>query len=149
MIIVAGELDSPTERIVQYLREQYGVAVNVVFFRAFEDEGRHYLTRAWLAEPDAPPTEPSTRAARKNDWNGEFYVSFGEGDHRSWNDARKYGFVSGGGGEWYVGTLRMLEPGNRVWVNIPGTGYVGVGRSALLWRATMHSGLIAMGRMCS
>lgn len=40
---------------------------------------------------------------------------------------KKYGFVSAGGGEWYVKTLRRLQPGNRVWVSVPGTGYVGVG----------------------
>jgi len=39
----------------------------------------------------------------------------------------KYGFISAGGGAWYVGTLAMLEPGSRIWVNVPATGYVGVG----------------------
>jgi hypothetical protein len=29
---------------------------------------------------------------------------------------------------WYTQTLRMLQPGDRIWVNIPGgVGYVGVG----------------------
>lgn len=31
-----------------------------------------------------------------------------------------------GGGSWYSKTLAMLEPGARVWVNLPGTGYIGV-----------------------
>lgn len=61
-------------------------------------------------------------------WNGEYYVSF---DHRkngrNWEDARKYGFVSAGGGAWYSRTLSLLEPGGRIWVNVPKTGYVGVG----------------------
>ena len=47
---------------------------------------------------------------------------------RSWDDARKYGFISGGGGSWYSQTLKVLSPGDRVWVKIPRTGYVGVGR---------------------
>ena len=59
-------------------------------------------------------------------WNGEYYVSFGEGDRR-WSDALKYGFIVAGGGPWYSGTLAMLSPGDRVWVNIPGKGYVGCG----------------------
>ena len=46
---------------------------------------------------------------------------------RHWEDARKYGFVSAGGGKWYSQTLNQLSEGNRIWVNIPGTGYVGVG----------------------
>ena len=48
---------------------------------------------------------------------------------RSWEDAVKYGFIGGGGGEFYVKTLAMLSPGDRVWVNVPGEGYVGVSRS--------------------
>ncbi|MGH8454577.1 MAG: hypothetical protein ACRESW_08500 [Nevskiales bacterium] len=64
----------------------------------------------------------------KGDWNGEYYVSFGHDDKRDWEEARKYGFISGGGSAWYSGTLSMLDPGARVWVNVPGTGYVGVGK---------------------
>jgi hypothetical protein len=63
---------------------------------------------------------------QKLPWNGEYYVSYGDG--RSWNDARRYGFICGGGGRFYSGTLEMLVPGDRIWVNIPRKGYVGVGR---------------------
>ena len=31
------------------------------------------------------------------------------------------------GGTWYSNTLKLLSPGDRIWVNIPHTGYVGVG----------------------
>ena len=131
LIIVAGSLDPSTERIVNYLTEDYGVEINAVFFRVFEDDERRYLTRAWLREPVGSPTETASRSAVRSgasgDWNGEFYVSFGPIPGRSWSDAKKYGFVSAGGGEWYVSTLRTLQPGNRIWVNVPGTGYVGVG----------------------
>jgi hypothetical protein len=36
--------------------------------------------------------------------------------------------ASAGGGAWYTQTLKALSPGDRVWVKIPGKGYVGVGR---------------------
>jgi hypothetical protein len=37
--------------------------------------------------------------------------------------------VSAGGGAWYTKTLDKLEPGGRIWVNVPGgVGYVGVGQ---------------------
>ncbi len=131
LIIVAGSLDPSTERIVNYLIEDYGVEINAVFFRVFEDDERRYLTRAWLREPVGSSIETAPRSAVRSgasgDWNGEFYVSFGPIPGRSWSDAMKYGFVSAGGGEWYVNTLRTLQPGNRIWVNVPGTGYVGVG----------------------
>jgi hypothetical protein len=38
-----------------------------------------------------------------------------------------HGFISCGGGPFYCCTLQMLSPGDRVWVNMPSTGYVGVG----------------------
>ncbi|MGI8421836.1 MAG: hypothetical protein ACR2MU_06215 [Gaiellaceae bacterium] len=65
-------------------------------------------------------------------WNGrDFYFSFGEDARRNWDDARNYGFVAAGGGEWYSRSLRQLKPGHRVFVYIPRGngvgGYVGVG----------------------
>ncbi|WP_201800540.1 hypothetical protein [Myxococcus xanthus] len=36
--------------------------------------------------------------------------------------------MSGGGGSWYSQTLKLLSPGDRVWVKVPKKGYVGVGR---------------------
>ena len=127
LVIVAGSLDPSTERIVNYLMEEYGVEINAVFFRTFEDDERQYLTRAWLREPGTLPAETPARTGVRGEWNGEFCVSFGVGLHRRWADAKKFGFISAGGGEWYVNTLRTLQPGDRIWVNIPGTGYVGVG----------------------
>lgn len=53
-------------------------------------------------------------------------MSYGGG--RIWNEAVEHGFIAGGGGEWHSNTLLLLSPGDRVWVNIPGRGYVGVGR---------------------
>jgi hypothetical protein len=124
LIIVAASLDPSTERIVKYLGEHHDVNINAVFFRFFRDGDREYLTRAWLREPTAVSAEPGADAPRA-DWNDEYYVSFGAG--RNWEEARKYGFIAGGGGSWYSNTLSMLEPGARVWVNTPGDGYVGVG----------------------
>lgn len=68
-------------------------------------------------------------------WNGhDFYVSFGENEQRSWEEAVRYGFVSAGGGEWYTKSLKQLKPGNRVFVYISKGngvgGYVGVGEVA-------------------
>lgn len=124
LLVVAAQLDDSTERIINYLTE-LGVAINAVFFRFFKDANREYLSRAWLIEPDQAEVKVENR--KKLPWNGEYYVSFG-GQHRDWEEARKYGFVSAGGGTWYTKSLGMLEKGARIWVNIPKIGYVGVGR---------------------
>jgi hypothetical protein len=58
-------------------------------------------------------------------------VSFGEfAGQRSWDDARKYGFIFAGGGIFCSRTLRSLPVGARVFVDIPQTGYVGVGTTS-------------------
>ena len=61
-------------------------------------------------------------------WNGEFYSNFGHGENRSWADAVQYGFICAGGGSFYSKTLQLLSPGDRVWVKVPGSGFVGVAR---------------------
>jgi hypothetical protein len=126
IIIVASELDASTERIVNL--NDKDIAINVVFFQVFEHEGQQLLSRAWLIDPGETQANVATSTKAKGDkepWNGEYYVSYGG---RSWSDAVKYGFISGGGGSWYSQTLKLLSPGDLVWVKIPKTGYVGVGR---------------------
>jgi len=126
MVIVAAELDASTERIINYLNDKASVAVNAVFFTVFQDGENQYLSRSWMIDP-VETEEHAVNTQQKGEWNGEFYVSFGAGPGgRSWADATKLGFISAGGGRWYSKTLFMLKPGDRVWVNIPGTGYVGV-----------------------
>ena len=130
LVIVASELDASTERIVTYLSADYGVPLNVLFFRHFADDGRTYLARTWLIAPSEAEahTQVVAGGGKKEPWNGtDFYVSFGEDARRSWEDARQYGFVSGGGGRWFSRTLELLQPGARVFACIPHKGYVGVG----------------------
>lgn len=130
MIVVASELDPSTERIINYLSNTYGVPINTVFFRHFEDNGSEYLTRTWLLDPQEVETKASKSTGKKKQesWNGrDFYVNQGEGPDMNWDDCRKYGFVTGGGGLWYSKTLEHLFRGARIFVNIPKTGYVGVG----------------------
>lgn len=126
LTVVASVLDVSSERIVNYLRG-FGVPINAVFFKYMEDEGRRYLARSWLATSnDRSASGIAKSTSKRATWNGlDWYVSFG-GD-RSWDDACRFGFVSAGGGKFYTQTIRALEPGARVWVNIPQTGYVGVG----------------------
>ena len=130
IVIVAAELDDSTERIISYLNAR-DIAINILFFQVFQHGDEQLISRAWLIDPGETQANvaSTTRTERaKEPWNGEYYVSFGDLSTRDWEEARKYGFISGGGGRWYSQTLKMLSPGDRVWVNIPKTGYVGVGR---------------------
>jgi hypothetical protein len=95
LVIVASSLDPSTERIVKYLGEYHELAINALFFRTCKDGDREYLTRAWLTEPVAPAIG-LVDEDKRGEWNGEYYVSFGVGKNRDWDDAVKYGFVSAG-----------------------------------------------------
>jgi Endonuclease NucS len=128
IVVVAAELDDVSERIIQYLNAR-DIAINVLYFQVFQHGSEQLLSRAWLIDPgetQANAANTPTRSKVKEPWNGEFYVSFG-GDC-TWSDARAHGFISAGGGNWYTQTLNLLSAGDRVWVNIPKKGYVGVGR---------------------
>lgn len=126
LVIVASELDDATERIIKYLTDR-GIALNAVFFEVFSDGSEQFLSRRWFVDPAALQSGISDRTTVNEPWNGEFFVSFGDDHQRSWEDARKYGFVSAGGGAWYSRTLNLLKPNDRIWVRIPKLGYVGVG----------------------
>ncbi len=129
VIIVAGSLDDSTERIVAYLSAR-DIPINVLCFEVFANGSDQLLSRAWLLDPVR--TQISAAAAlsgASEPWNGEFYCSFGHDSSRSWLDAVEYGFISAGGGSWYSRTLNLLSPGDRVWVKVPGAGFVGVCRA--------------------
>lgn len=137
IVIVASAVDPSSERVIQYLND-WGIPINVLFFQIFEWGGEQLLSRAWLLDPvetqlaatntPGPRREGVTSRREREPWNGEFYVSYGHSNTRSWDEAVQYGFVCGGGGPWYSGTLNLLRPGDRIWVKAPGFGFVGVGR---------------------
>jgi hypothetical protein len=129
VIIVAAVLDDSTERIIKYLNDR-DIAINVVFFQVFQHGDEQLLSRAWLIDPGTTQVNAATSPVTKGEkepWNGEYYVSFGTGLARTWEDARKFGYISAGGGAWYSRTLKVLKPGDRVWVKDPAYGYLGVG----------------------
>lgn len=130
LTIVAGAVDRATERIAQYLASWYSLPINVAVFRYFADGDHSYLARTFLVDEDAPSAKTAPVKKAKPAWNGsDWYVSFGAyTGGRVWEDARKYGFVSAGGGQWYSKSLRSLPVDARIFVCVPKMGYVGMGR---------------------
>ncbi|MBN4083166.1 hypothetical protein JYU08_00615 [bacterium AH-315-B06] len=129
IIIVAAELDSSSERIVAYLNE-YDIPINVITFQFFKSGDQLLLSRAWLIDPIETQVKASSRSERATEeWNSEFYVSYGVFSDRvrSWDDAIEFGFVSAGGRKWYSRTLGLLSEGDRIWIKAPQHGFVGVG----------------------
>jgi hypothetical protein len=119
---VAAGLDDSTERIIGYLNERE-IPINVLFFQVFDHGMDKLISRTWMIDPEETQSNAATVPTKRGDrgpWNGEFFGSFG-GDC-TWDEARKFGFISAGGGIWYTQTLKLLKPGDRIWVRIPRKG---------------------------
>lgn len=127
LVVVASTLDPRSERIVRYLNGR-GVPINVLTFKVFQHGDTRFLSRAWLIDSFEISDPESAVLSQQSAWNNEFYACFGHDENRDWDEAVKYGFISGGGGKWHSSSLKMLEKNARVWVKVPGRGFVGVGR---------------------
>ncbi|MED3919506.1 endonuclease NucS [Priestia aryabhattai] len=131
IIIVSAQLDTETERIINYLSNNYDLPINAVFFRYFKEGNQEFITRSWLLDPNIVEEKTSNiqRDGKKEKWNTQdFVVNFEDGEFRNWEDATKYGFISAGNGKWYSRTLNQLFVGARIFCMIPKWGYVGIGR---------------------
>lgn len=125
-------LDDASDRIVQFLAENYGVPINAVFFRHFADGDKEYLARTWLLDPQVAESRPARRArSKRRQWNGRDYYAVlgGREDYEGgrWSLAQRYGFLNGGSGKRYWKPLQHLERGHRVFAHVAGRGYVGIG----------------------
>jgi len=125
MLIVASELDPASRRIVEYLSEEHGVAINTAFFNVFESGGTEWLTTDFLLDQN----EVEERSVRKvrGPWSGYYFVNAGLGENRSWEDMQRFRFIAAGGGEFYSKRLDQLAIGDKVFVYDKGNGYIGFG----------------------
>ena len=94
LVVVASQFDATSERIVEYLAEEHEVGINAIFFRVFKDGEREYLARVWLRDP----SEVEVEAQAVHEANGTASSMCPTGGDRDWEEARKYGFIGGGGG---------------------------------------------------
>jgi len=125
MVLVASELDDSSERIISYLSNVHGVSINAVFFGFFRDGQSEFVGRAWLRDPTEAIERLESR--KRAPWSGYWFVNVGEGDHRNWDDNRKYGYLGAGQGEKYSRPLTHLKVGDKVFAYMKGLGYVGYG----------------------
>jgi len=125
MLIVASDLDDSSERIVQYLADEYQLNINALFFNFFSDERGELLGRAWLMDPEEVQDRAESR--KQAPWSGYWFVNVGEGPHRNWDDNVKYGYIGAGQGPKYSGPLKKLKEGDEIFAYMKGLGYVGYG----------------------
>ena len=112
MIIVASELDDSSERIVQYLSDDYNVNINAIFFNYFKSGNDEIIGRAWLMDPEEVQERAESR--KQAPWSGYWFVNVGEGERRNWEDNRRYGYIGAGHGKWYSDRLKKLDVGDNI-----------------------------------
>ena len=131
MIILASQLDEASERIAQFLTDR-GLNLNALFFTTFEDGQQQLLARSWLIDPAEVEERVifPKKHAQKHPASGFWFVNVGvkAGEKvRSWEDNRKLGFLSVGGGLKYEKLLGNIPVGAKVYAWLNGSGYVGLG----------------------
>ena len=125
MIIIASELDDSSERIVQYLSDDYNVNINAIFFNYFKSGNDEIIGRAWLMDPEEVQERAESR--KQAPWSGYWFVNVGHGQNRDWEDNRKYGYIGAGHGKWASDRLKKLDVGDKIFAYQKGHGYVEFG----------------------
>jgi hypothetical protein len=124
MVVVASELDDSSERIIDYLADTHELNINAVFFTIFKAGDGELLGRAWLKDP----AEFEQVSHKRTPWSGYWFVNVGESPKRTWDDNRRCGYLSAGGGAKYSTAMKRLHAGDQVFAYLRGQGYVGFGR---------------------
>lgn len=66
ILIVGSEIDESSQRIIRYLSDSYGVAINAITFDYFRDDtGRELLSRVFLIEPGQVEYKSQTMKSSK------------------------------------------------------------------------------------
>jgi len=128
LVIVASQLDDSSERIVEYLSESHGVAINAIYFNFFKAEDQEFLGRAWLRDPEE--VDQDGKRTKKTPWSGYWFVNQDEDDgggERTWEDIIKYSYIGASGGEKYTKPLLKLKVGDRFFAYQKKSGYMGFG----------------------
>ena len=101
LIVVATEFDPSSRRIVEYLSQVHDLAIYAIFFSTFEHKGESLIAIEWLLDQEDVVERAESKTAAP--WSGLNYVNIGQSKDRNWEDMRRYGFISAGGGAKYVG----------------------------------------------
>jgi hypothetical protein len=129
LYVVAASLDPATRRIVEYLSEAGGLAINTAFFQTFRIGSLEIVAADWLLDPDEVTERAGNRV--KPPWTGYWFLNVGPDPNIEWEDNRRYGYVGAGGGTVWSQPLFNVKVGDPFYAYRKKTGtirgYVGFG----------------------
>jgi hypothetical protein len=139
IVLVSADFKKELTTAVLWLRE-WELDIRCVRVKPYHDgDGIILEVQEIVPLPEAAEYQVSIReeaisrrevARESGEPTGYWFMNTGErGGNvgRSWEDCKKYGFMSAGGGEEYQGFVRSLKVGNKVFAYLSGHGYVGLG----------------------
>lgn len=133
LILCARQFHSDVASAVLWLRE-YGLDITCVRLMTFVDDTNRLFIQpeTIIPLPEAKDyiqkREKKEKASKEREPFSQFmYVNIGEGDHRNWDDNRRYGFFSAGHGRRWSKQLERLKKGDHIFAYLKGEGYVGFG----------------------
>lgn len=134
IILVSKEFNSEVISAVLWLRD-YGVDIQCTRLAPFVDKDEELFIQPETIIPlpeakdyiEKKEVKQRASVAKRPEWTGYWFVNVGEGEHRTWDDNRKYGFVGAGQGKRYSSALKRLKPGDRIYAYLKSQGYVGLG----------------------
>ena len=143
IILVSKEFNPEVISAVLWLHDYFGVNIQCTKLGLYLDsdndlfikpetiiplpEAKNYIERKEIKQRIAAIKQP--------EWSGYWFVNVGEGQHRTWDDNVKFGFIGAGQGEKYSTPLQRLSVGDKIYAYQSGHGYVGFGE--VTQRATM------------
>lgn len=134
IILVAREFNSEVLSAVLWLRE-YGLDIQCTRLAPYIDSDNELFIKPETIIPlpeakdyiERKEFKQRAAASTKGDWTGYWFVNVGEGQHRTWDDNVRLGFVGAGQGRKYSRALDRLSVGDRIYAYMRGHGYVGFG----------------------
>ncbi len=133
IILVSKEFNSEVISAVLWLRD-FGVNIQCTRLVPYIDSDNQLFINPETIIPLPEARDYIERKERKQiklrnqqPWTGYWFVNVGDGDHRTWQDNKKHGFIGAGQGKTYSSALNRLNIGDKIYAYMAGKGYVGFG----------------------
>ncbi len=102
--------------------------INVVTLSYYEVGEQELIARTWVVDPAQLEERISSEPTDvERAWTGLWHFNTGAHEGRSWDDARRFGFLSAGGGAKWREEVAKLPVGAHLYAYINGAGYCGGG----------------------